>query len=163
MQQRGGPAAVSGETREAGLVEPVPPPDHVEVHDAEGQDRWLRDHHAWLADFAERMAEEADAFAAMLEEAARRGDAERRLAVAAVEREVAGIARRNAARLRDQPAGHHLDLERLPSLPPLARPGSQPGSGQQPDEVELPAPTVRQATALAAGGPGSFRRSTSGQ
>ena len=67
------------------------------------------------ADIAESMAEQAEAFAAYLEEQAGKGDADRRLRTAEVEREIAAIERRNAARLRgdDWP----VELERLPKLP----------------------------------------------
>jgi hypothetical protein len=77
--------------------------------------------HAVAAAFAERMATDADELAACLEAAADRGDSDRRLRVAAVEREVARIQRRNAARLRqagDQP----VELEHLPRLPRLDGP-----------------------------------------
>jgi hypothetical protein len=68
------------------------------------------------ADLADRMAYEAEAFAAHLENSAERGDAQRRLAIARTEHEVARIEHQNAARLRDlstryEPAG------RLPRFP----------------------------------------------
>jgi hypothetical protein len=70
------------------------------------------------------MAEDADGLAATLEAAARRGhDAERRLKIAAVEREIARIQRRNAARLR-RAGGGPVELEGLPRL--VAEP-AEPG------------------------------------
>jgi len=61
------------------------------------------------------MADEAERFADLLEEAAAsRGDADRRLTLARREREIAAIGRRNAARLRD--VGGHVAFEHYPSL-----------------------------------------------
>ncbi len=54
------------------------------------------------AEIAERMADEAEAFATSLEANAERGDRERRLALAAKEREEAERLRTNAARWRDR-------------------------------------------------------------
>lgn len=67
------------------------------------------------AEMSERMARAADTFADYLEDAAERGDRDRRLGIARVEREIAAIERRNAARLRhpDDPS----PLESLPDLP----------------------------------------------
>jgi hypothetical protein len=73
------------------------------------------------AEFAERMADDADALADILEVAAARGNADRRLEVATVEREIARIQRRNAARLREAGEGR-VELEQLPSLPRLEGP-----------------------------------------
>lgn len=73
------------------------------------------------AELSEKMALAADRFAEYLEEAADRGDRERRLRTAAVEREIARIERRNAARLRQPDDG--TPLESLPSLP---SPGEDP-------------------------------------
>ncbi len=64
---------------------------------------------------SEQMARAADTFAAYLEEAANRGDRERRLGIAKVEREIADIERRNAARLRRP--DDRSPLESLPDLP----------------------------------------------
>ena len=69
-----------------------------------------------LAAEAEAMADEADHLAAILEEAAGRGDEERRLTLAEVERRVAGIERRNAAKLRSSDKAP-MDLESLPHMP----------------------------------------------
>lgn len=76
---------------------------------------------AELADAAEDMAARADAFAALLEQAAGRGDAARRLGLAAREREVSRVGRSNAARLRSLPAGP-LHLEPLLAEPDEAEP-----------------------------------------
>lgn len=56
---------------------------------------------AVAGDLAERLAEEADEFAAYLENAATRGYEERRLAFAKTEHEIARIGRQNAAKWRD--------------------------------------------------------------
>jgi hypothetical protein len=69
---------------------------------------------AEMADAAEDIATQADAFAALLEQAASRGDAARRLGLAAREREISRIERTNAVRLRSPPAGP-LHLEPLPT------------------------------------------------
>jgi len=71
-----------------------------------------------LAEQAARMAADADTFADLLERNAVHGDAERRLEIAAVERETARILRRNAARLR-KAVGEltQPELEPLPRLP----------------------------------------------
>jgi hypothetical protein len=71
---------------------------------------------AQMAAAAEDVAREADVYAYLLERAAERGDSARRLGLAAVEREISRIERRNAARLR-QSGVYPLDLERLPPLP----------------------------------------------
>jgi hypothetical protein len=71
---------------------------------------------AEVAAAAEEMARQAEVFAGFLERAAERGDSARRLAVAAVERQISEIERRNAARLR-QPGIYPLILEPLPPLP----------------------------------------------
>jgi hypothetical protein len=82
--------------------------------DEHGQAASLGDESARLA---ERMAEVADTFASLLEEAAARGDRARRLQLAASERRIADVERRNAARLRNHNNGHApLMLEALPSL-----------------------------------------------
>jgi hypothetical protein len=69
-----------------------------------------------MADAAEDVAREADVYAYLLEQAAQRGDSARRLSVAAAEREISRIERRNAAKLR-QSSVHPLELEPLPPLP----------------------------------------------
>lgn len=94
--------------------------------------------HAMFAELAEQMADDADTFAAYLEAAARRGDAERRLRIAAAEREIAGIQRRNAAKLR-QARGVSIELEHLPKLPLGEVPGEDPAS-----ERDLPCPRGRE-------------------
>ncbi|HAM01045.1 MAG TPA: hypothetical protein DCQ30_02275 [Acidimicrobiaceae bacterium] len=68
------------------------------------------------AEFAEWMAQQAETFADYLEKVAADQDSERRLKMAAFEREVAAIARRNSARLRGTDTGP-LGLEHLPRLP----------------------------------------------
>jgi hypothetical protein len=74
------------------------------------------------------MADLADQLAASFEAAATRGDADRRRRIAALEREVARIQRRNAARLR-QAGGEPVQLERLPRDPAGGiRPGRPAGS-----------------------------------
>jgi hypothetical protein len=66
-----------------------------------------------LADTAESVARVADAVAMTWEQAASRGDGERRSAMAAWHREIARVERHNAAALR----GSHLDiLIPIPSL-----------------------------------------------
>jgi hypothetical protein len=70
---------------------------------------------AQLADIADKVADEADVFAAILEQASSRGDAERRLGLAEREREISRIERRNADRLR-RPGPGRLQLEPLPGL-----------------------------------------------
>lgn len=77
----------------------------------------LRDARLMMAALAEQQADLADEFAVCLENAAERGGAERRLTLAAAEREMAKIERRNAARLRDAPDFAALELEHLPRLP----------------------------------------------
>ena len=75
------------------------------------------------AELADEVASLAEDFADILERAAPRGDTERRLRTAQVEREIARVERRNAARLR---AGHDhgvIGLEHLPRLP--VPPGDQ--------------------------------------
>ena len=70
------------------------------------------------ADIAEAIAQSAEAFASFLEHTAARGDEERRQQVAAAERQIATVERRNAATLRDRSRGHTaLTLEDLPHLP----------------------------------------------
>ena len=61
-------------------------------------------------------ADEAEAFAAILEAAAPRGDTDRRLVLAGREREIATIGRRNAARLRT--VSEHQMFEPYPHLTP---------------------------------------------
>lgn len=69
-----------------------------------------------LADEAELIARLAEQFATVLERSAARGDEERRLTLARVEREIAEVERRNADRLRAR--GRSVDpLEPLPKLP----------------------------------------------
>jgi hypothetical protein len=63
---------------------------------------------ARAAEFANRLAEEAEAFAACSENSATRGDRDRRLAIAKTEREVATIERRNCL------GGRKLSLLRKP-------------------------------------------------
>lgn len=67
------------------------------------------------AELTDKLAEVADGFAGYLEEAAGRGDLERRLRLAAVEREIARISRRNAEKLRETDT-ELSDLEPLPRL-----------------------------------------------
>lgn len=78
------------------------------------------------ADLSEQMAQAADDFASYMELAAERGDREYRLGVAAAEREIAGVERRNAARLRRGDGGL-TDLESLPQLPSAKKGTSSPG------------------------------------
>lgn len=85
----------------------------------------------WAADLAERMANHAEQFAAYLEKSARRGDRERRLAMARTEHEVARIEYQNAARWRDLNTRYEHG-EHLPKLPgttssPEARPAGRKG------------------------------------
>jgi hypothetical protein len=68
------------------------------------------------ADLADHMADEAEAFAAHLENSAGRGDADRRLAIARTEHEVARIEHQNAARLRDL-STRYESAEPLPKFP----------------------------------------------
>ena len=70
-----------------------------------------------LAESASEVAEQAENMATILEVAAGRSDAKRRLSLAAAEREIAGVERRNAARLlgRGDPP---LGLEHVPRLGP---------------------------------------------
>jgi hypothetical protein len=72
------------------------------------------------AELADELAALAESFAAILERAAPRGDTERRLRTAQAEREIAQIARRNAARLRAAHTHGAVGLEHLPPhhLPP---------------------------------------------
>jgi hypothetical protein len=69
-----------------------------------------------LAESALAVAKQADILAALLEKAAARGDSERRLRVAAVERQIACIERRNATKLLES-GGATIGLEHLPPLP----------------------------------------------
>jgi len=68
-----------------------------------------------MAAAADKVADEADTFAAILESAAIRGDSVRRLAMAEREREIAAVERRNATQLRDRLVGSPK-LEPLPQL-----------------------------------------------
>lgn len=68
------------------------------------------------AERADWIAEQAEKFATYFENAAGRGDTERRQRLAEIEREIAGIERRNAAKLRG-PDDWPLDLEHLPRFP----------------------------------------------
>ena len=70
-----------------------------------------------LACTALAMAGLAEETATLLEAAAKRGDARRRLATAAWEREVAAVHRANATRLRSD--RRPLELEQLPHAPVL--------------------------------------------
>src|SRR5262245_24534143 len=85
--------------------------------------RRTRETRTQMAAAAEIVANEADAFAGLLERAAERGDATRRLGLAAVEREISRIERRNAARLR-LPGDQPLRLERLPPFPTFDEPAA---------------------------------------
>ena len=76
----------------------------------------MRAYRTRAAELAETIARQADSFASYLEESAPRGDTERRLGIASVEREIAEIERRNAAKLRSH-GSEPLHLEHLPSLP----------------------------------------------
>jgi hypothetical protein len=101
--------------------------DHIADH-RDTSDRAREDRHrktcADLADLADRMAGDADAFADFLERRAADGDAERRLHIAAVEREIARIHRRNAVRLRTADGAFlHSELEHLPRLAGPEPPG----------------------------------------
>jgi hypothetical protein len=88
---------------------------------------------AALADQATRTAELADSFAALLERNAVHGDAERRLTMAAAEREIARIHRRNAARLRRAGAGLiQPELEHLPRIPLFEWPAESPPNERPP-------------------------------
>lgn len=84
-------------------------------------------------DFAEQMAAQADRFADLLEVAAGRGDADRRLRIAAAEREIARIHRRNAARLRS-PGGQQSELEPVPHLPQFEGRGDRRPGQTEPDD-----------------------------
>jgi dsDNA-binding SOS-regulon protein len=68
-----------------------------------------------LADVADVMADLADEFATILERSAERGDAERRLRIAAIERRIAERQHRNATKIREANT-RPLHLEHLPSL-----------------------------------------------
>ncbi len=68
-----------------------------------------------FAAIAEQTADVADDLASYLEEAARRGDEERRLSIARTERQIAALQRRNASKLR-QTRRATVDLEHPPSL-----------------------------------------------
>lgn len=70
---------------------------------------------ARAANIADRLAAVAESFASLLDKSALRGDADRRHRIAAGEREIATIERRNAARLREA-GSSPLRLEHLPSL-----------------------------------------------
>jgi DNA repair exonuclease SbcCD ATPase subunit len=65
------------------------------------------------AERAERIADQAESYAAYLEGTADRGDREQRLKLAGRERDIAAVERRNAARLRDL-GTTPLRLESLP-------------------------------------------------
>jgi hypothetical protein len=69
------------------------------------------------AELADELASVAETFAATLERAAPRGDMDRRLKIAQVEREIARVERRNAARFRTAGTGGLIGLEHLPQLP----------------------------------------------
>jgi hypothetical protein len=69
-----------------------------------------------LAESALAVAIQAETLAALLEKAAPRGDTERRLHVAALERQIARIERRNATKLREWRGGT-VGLEHLLPLP----------------------------------------------
>jgi hypothetical protein len=118
-----GPAPVSGEHRAAdepccrsvGQPFPTVELDETGVADGPGQAARLLLKGAQLA---EQVADAADTFASILEETALRGDRTRRLRLAATERQIAEIERRNAARLRNFDGGHGpVTLERVPGLP----------------------------------------------
>jgi hypothetical protein len=70
-----------------------------------------------LAALTEAAADEAEAFAAILEAAAPRGYTDRRLVLAGREREIAMIGRRNAERLRT--LSEHQMFEHYPHLTPV--------------------------------------------
>lgn len=70
---------------------------------------------ARMADMAEQLARQAEQFSSHLEQAAARGDARRRLSVAAQERAFARAERRNALKMR-RPYGQPMDLEPLPRV-----------------------------------------------
>lgn len=71
---------------------------------------------ASTADVADALAFGAEAIAATFEDSTAVEGRERRAGIAAAEREVAAVLRRNAARLR-RPAGEGTHLEPLPHLP----------------------------------------------
>jgi len=81
------------------------------------------------------MADDAEQLATYLEAAASRGDAVRRLRIAAVEREIARIQRRNAARIRRAGSGP-VQLEPLPRLPRFEAPSKDAAGETPPDEAE---------------------------
>jgi hypothetical protein len=87
---------------------------------------------ALAADIADRMAKEAEDFAAYLENASTRGDGERRLAIARTEREIARIERQNAVRLRDLREEYEL-VEHLPKLRPTNPVPNSPVIGESTD------------------------------
>ena len=72
---------------------------------------------AELAEEADKLAAHAEDTAGILDQAAERGDADRRHALAQWEREVADVERRNAERLR---RGDTADLEGPPPKPAVA-------------------------------------------
>ena len=84
---------------------------------ADGMVGRLRASRLLMAALADQQADLAEEFAVCLEHAAKRNGAERRLALAGAEREIAKIERRNAARLRDADSLCELHLEHLPTLP----------------------------------------------
>jgi hypothetical protein len=75
----------------------------------------ISDLRARSAQVAEQMADQAEQVASILEEAALRGDSDRRLKLARREREIAGIQRSNAELIRKAGTGP-LTLLPLPSL-----------------------------------------------
>jgi hypothetical protein len=86
---------------------------------------------AQMAVAADRVAQHADAFAGVLEKAALRGDTARRLSLAAVEREISRIERRNAAKLRRSGTGP-LQLEHLPPIPTFGTEPPDPAGCESP-------------------------------
>jgi hypothetical protein len=74
---------------------------------------------AQRAELADQMADQAEWFAAHMENAATRCDSERRIAVAGTEREIARIGRQTAARLRDLDTRYETG-EHLPRFPGTA-------------------------------------------
>lgn len=83
------------------------------------------------ASTAETLADEAASTATAFEQRAVGDGAARRLAIAATEREISEILRRNAARLR-APGPEHEPLEHLPPLPGAERSSDEDGRAAHP-------------------------------
>jgi hypothetical protein len=74
----------------------------------------------WSADIAHQIADDAEDFAAYLENSEAAPDQQRRMAIATAEHEVARIAKQNVSRLRDLNTTYRRG-ERLPKLPGTTR------------------------------------------